>query len=475
VALAAEAPTAQPTARRAAVRLPAVAFVVIYCFLLLCVPSKLIVGPLGAPGTPANLWGLAALLWWLCATVGGLNTARRLSPVRVAAGVLAVSVFASYASATAHGWYAPPDVRQITDELWTLVPVTVTELNSMMISAADRGLLAFAGWVGIALLTADGLRSWRDLDLVVTWVSWLAAFVATLGIIQFATGLDIASFFNIPGLVANAEFGTVDTRSDLHRVASTANHPIEFGVVMAAVFPLALHRAIYSSSRWMWVPAVLIGVAIPMSVSRSAIITLGVAGFLLFIGWPNRRRMLALIIAPLAVVAMRLMAPGLVGTIISLFKNFFVDPSVTGRTDDYGVILALYAEQPWLGRGLFTFLPRYYRILDNQALMLLLELGLVGLIATSIFFMFGYLSARDARRWALTDEHRHLALTVSACIPAIVISYATFDAWAYPMAAGLSFWLVGLAGAAWRMGLKDSEGLVSQSLPVPGETEQARP
>lgn len=459
-------------------RIPAVVLVVIYAALLLCIPSRLVVGAIGAAGTPANLCGLAALIWWACATLGGQNT-RGHSPVRTAISVAAVAVLLSYAAAMLHGWYAPPSVRQVTDELYELVPATVGEITEKMMSAADRGLLTFAGWVGIVLLTVDGIRSWKDLELLVTWMTWFAGFVAVLGIVQFFTGFDIAGLFRIPGLVANSDFGVVDSRSVLRRVSGTAIHPIEFGVVMAGMFPLALHRALFRRrSVSVWVPVILIGVAMPMSVSRSVILTLGVVLLLLAIGWPSAWRWRALLLIPVAVVALRVAVPGLVGTMISLFTNLFADPSITGRTDDYGVVFGLYADNPLLGRGLFTFIPRYYRILDNQFIMILIELGAVGLVAVVTLFVVGFFTARGARRRSTTAVTRHLPLAISASLAGVFVSYATFDAWGFPMAAGFSFLLLGMAGATWQVAV--AEQVVSDRPPadpptpavVPGATGQ---
>ena len=162
-------------------------------------------------------------------------------------------------------------------------------MNEKIISAADRGLLSFMGWAGVVLLTCEGLRGWRDLKLIVTWLSRFGGFVAALGIIQYFTGFDIAALFTIPGLSANSEFGEVTTRSVINRVSSTAVHPIEFGVVMAALFFLSLHRSLFTRpSKLSWVPTILIGVALPMSVSRSAIIAIAIATIVIFAGWPSR-------------------------------------------------------------------------------------------------------------------------------------------------------------------------------------------
>ena len=47
--------------------------------------------------------------------------------------------------------------------------------------------LSFMGWAGVMLLTCEGLRGWRDLELV-TWLSRFGGFIGALGIIQYFTG-----------------------------------------------------------------------------------------------------------------------------------------------------------------------------------------------------------------------------------------------------------------------------------------------
>lgn len=433
-------------------RLPACALVVLYAVLLLCVPSQLIFRPLGAPGTPANMLGMAALAWWAAATIGGINPVRRFTPTRIVVLLLTCAVLGSYASGMLQGWYAPVDVRQDTDEFWTLVPPTVVETTGAMITAADRGLLSFAAWMGIVLMASEGLRSWRDLELVVGWLVWLGAGVAAIGILQFATGVNIAAFFTIPGLSANADFGAVVSRSVLNRVSATAVHPIEYGVVLAALLPLAVHRMIRCWGRpGAALPAVLIFVGCFMSVSRSAVLVVLVAFLVLLVGWPARWRLHALMIMPFAVVALRLAVPGLVGTLVSLFKNVVNDPSVSGRTSDYGVVLGVMGDTPWFGRGLFTFVPRYYRIVDNQYLMFGVELGIVGLVAVGVFLVTAFCQARAAHRRARDIASRDVSLALSASLAGVLISFVTFDALGFPMAAGFTMLLVGLAGACWRI------------------------
>jgi polysaccharide biosynthesis protein PslJ len=438
-------------------RLPALGFVVVYAALLLLVPSRLVVGPLGSAGTLASVAGTGALVWWLFATVSGQNPVRGFTPTRVAVTVLAAAVLAAYGNGNLNGWYAPPSIRQSTDDLYDLVLPNVGDVTGAMITSADRGLIAFAGWMGILLLTAEGLRSARDLELLVDWLCGIGFVFAGVGIVEFFVGVNLAAYVTIPGLSSNAPLGTVLSRSVLNRPSGTAIHPIEFGVVVAGLFPLALHRCIH---RWggklVLLPVAAVAVALFMSVSRSAVLGLIVSGTVLFLGWPDRWRLRALWIAPVSLVALRLAVPGLVGTIISLFRNAGSDPSVTGRTDDYDVVFKLYHEHELFGRGLFTFVPRYYRILDNQYLMFLLELGLVGLASALLLLGTGFFSARTAHRRAPSFRSRHLGLALSGSILGLVVVFATFDALSFPMAAGLTFLLVGMASAARRFALEDA-------------------
>ena len=77
-------------------------------------------------------------------------------------------------------------------------------------------------------------------------------------------------------------------------------------------------------------------------------------------------------------------------------------------------------------------------------------MGRVGLIVLIIFITPGYLLARGARRRSSDPRERDLSLVISGSILGLVVSYFTFDAWAYPMVAGLTFLLIGMAGAASR-------------------------
>lgn len=435
--------------------IPALWLLVLWAAMLLLVPSELVVRQIGSAGTPSNLLGLLFLMWWVCAKLGGQITTR-VNPMQVALGLFALVVLLALINGLAHGWTRPADIRQSNDAVWTLVPITQDELYAKSVLGAMRGLMSIGSWVGAALLVIDGLRSWRDLDRFISAVVGMSAVVAAMGIYQYFTGDNLARFIRIPGLSANYEFGASISRSVLNRVSATTTHPIEFCVVLTTVLPLAIHRALHPHQTGVhrivssYLPALLIGLAIPMAVSRSGIVALFVAMLVLFIGWPRNRRIWVLVLAPPAAILMRSALPGLLGTIKSLFAQSLGDPSVTARTDDYGVVLEIYSQHELFGRGAFTFIPQYYRVLDNQILLTLIELGAVGLAVTFWLFATGHYLARYCKRHGLTAERRHLGLAISAGILAIGSSYATFDAWGFAKTGAVTFLLFGIAGAARR-------------------------
>ncbi len=452
------------TARKS-LSLPAWGFAAFYAVLLLCIPTRLVVGPFGAPGTPANLMAIAGLLWWICALAGGLVQVRGLTPVRLALGLFVAAVLASYVAGQLRGWSQPADIHQRSDRLWQAADVS--QVTTTVSSAADRGLLALAGWVGIMLITAEGIRSWHELERLITWVVRAGAVVASMGIVQYFTGLNLAVYLKLPGLKSLIDFGNALSRSELNRIVATSAHPIELGVAMASLVPLALHRSMHSRGLVPWIPTIVIGTAALMSVSRSAIVVAGVAILVMFVGWPMRTRLKALVAIPLAALVGRAAFPGLLGSIRSLFTGLAGDPSIVGRTDDYPLVLRLWEARPFFGQGLFTFVPMVYRTIDNQSLVLLLELGAIGTAAFIGLFLTCQYMAWTPRLTSSGLPQQHLGLAVSGALAGIVSSYITFDALSFRQVAGLTFLYMGLSGAIWFLRRTDILNAVTSPVSVP--------
>ncbi|ABD10945.1 polymerase [Frankia sp. CcI156] len=397
-------------------------------FVLFAVPATYRLPPLGKLTVPV---GLCCLAGWLVH-----QAARRarfdpvFQPVRAATLVLVWVLTLSFAM------------------MFTRV-VEATEVSS-----AHRSLVTVVAQAGVTLLAADAIRCRTRLDSLLRRVVLGATFMAAIGGIEFLTGRNYSAVLVPPGLSLSPDVDRIDVRSGFERVAATAVHPIEFGVVLAVVLPLALHYAI-AARGWArvgaWAQVAVIGAVLPMSVSRSTAVSLAVAILTLTAIWPVRRRLNGLLALAGSVLVLHTVFPGLIEATVSLFLRADADPSVTGRTEDYAPVWKLFTQRPLLGRGLGTFTPHQYFYLDNQLLGSVLETGVVGTTVLLVWVAVGLSVARGARRWAREQRDRELGQALTASILAGVASFLTFDALSFALLAGLLFLLIGCAGALWRM------------------------
>nr|WP_269327178.1 O-antigen ligase family protein [Kineosporia mesophila] len=219
------------------------------------------------------------------------------------------------------------------------------------------------------------------------------------------------------------------------------------------VLPLALHYCWYAQRHRNLYRAgtVLIALALPLTVSRSAVAGAMIVLMVLFVAWPPRRRAQVLLALPFLVLLLKVMIPGLLGAFRNLFVNISGDPSTQGRTDDYAAVHYYFAQNPWFGRGVSTFIPELYRTLDNAYLGWLLEVGLVGLVTLVGLMACGVGVCLHVRMRSHDEKTRDLAAALVAALLSGAFNFATFDALAFAICAGVFFLLLGAAGALWRL------------------------
>lgn len=411
-------------------RLDVTAFLSVWIALLVGISANQVVPGLGAIGSPAHLWALLAAI--LCVSgwlLPGSGLDRGRHPVRVLLFIYFASGVLSFAVAMSRS------------------------LSELETTGAYRALLTTFAMVGLASLVADGVKNRERLDTLLRRLVGGLTFVSVIGILQFVTGLPWQ--FSVPGLTWNADLVGVGARSIFNRPMSTAMHPIELSVVTAAALPIAIHYALYADTRRrrrnMATAAILIGIAMPLAVSRSGILALFVALGVLAIGWSWRRRLNALLVALVAVPVMWAAVPGLVGTFLSLFGNQRFDPSIQARIERGPLVMALVRERPWFGIGSGTFSVEEYFLLDNQVRVTMIETGIVGLVVLGLLLVGGIAVASIVARVPDVDPSAaHLGQAVAAAIAGLSISLFTFDALFYRILTGTLFLLLGVAGALWR-------------------------
>jgi O-antigen ligase len=427
---------------------------------LLFIPSRYALTQIAGFVTPAFMVGLFAALWWGWGRLlPSLGAAQGRQPVRMAVYFLLWAAVASCCGLL---------LRDHTD----------TESRALL-----TGLFTLLGAAGVALLAADGLRSKARLDWLLRLVVIGTALVGVIVMLQFFLGVDLAVWLRPPGfsiIPGGLDFIQQRSGTSIARVAGTAAHPIEMGVVLAIMLPPAIHYSRFPGRHGplpYQAATLLITFASFLTVSRSTIVAIVVAGLILLPTWHRGLRRRALAAATAVVVAVLVAAPGLVGTLVGLFANAGSDSSFLHRINDYGAAAHFIAGSPFVGRGIGTWIPTngYGSLaqpnffIDNSYLLTFLEMGAVGVLSLVLLFAVGIGVARGARRRSADPATRDLGQSLAASIAVAMVTTFTYDSLSFPMATGITFLLMGCAGALWRMeGGAAARQPAAAALPAPG-------
>lgn len=400
-----------------------------YLVLLLFVPSRLVFGPLGSAGALSMLFGLESLLVWFLLRLGAArSTESDFQPIRIALAFFFVSIGISYLLAMT-------------------APISTDE-----VSPADVALLALASWSGTLLLAHDFIVDRKRLDTLVWRLSVCGGLIALVGIVQVLTRNIWVDQISIPGLTGSPGYG-LSSRGGFPRPPGFATHPIEFGTLVTMILPLALHVGFTQIDRAIvvrWLPAAALAALVPLTSSRSAYLGATIGVVICMTGWNKVRRLKVLGLICGGLAAMSVVTPNLLSSIIGLFSGAGEDPSVESRTDSFALAFEFFSQKPWFGRGLGTFLPKY-RIFDNEYLLLLVTVGIVGTV-TFIALGFTALATLIRLRTRVLDEAtRDLATALAGSVAAGFACLFMFDAFAFPMTMGLLFLILGMCGALRRI------------------------
>jgi O-antigen ligase len=432
------------------VRFDAVSVLTVYVVLLYVVPSDRTIAALGGAGSPAALFGVVAGVVWVLyqvsRTESTVDAGRR--PLRVALFLFLAAALVSYILAM-------------------LSPHPAVE-----ISAADQGLIRLVSFAGVVLIASDGIRDTDRFHLLLRRIAFAGALLALLGLVQFLTKQSFVDSIAIPGFAASQDFSSVQDRSGFARAAATATNPLEYAYVLSMILPIALTLALEDTARSRlrrWLPASLIIAALALSGSRSGIVGLFVTVVLLFPTWTRSIRLRAFFVTVIGAAAIYLFVPGMIGTLRGLFSSFGQDPSAASRTDSYQVAGTFIVRNPIFGRGFGTFLPQY-RILDNQILLTIIEIGAVGMCALLGVIVTGIVIVLTARRRYPDRLFQKLGPALATSVIAGTLIMAFFDVFSFRMSVGTFFLIVGVCGAYWRIAPTAGHGAAA---PPPGAAVSA--
>jgi polysaccharide biosynthesis protein PslJ len=413
-------------------RFDVVSLLTLYILLLMAIPSSLVFSALGAAGGPSTLCAVALLVYYLVVRRHPyFNIDKGYQPVRLAGVLFICSILASYASANRH-----------------YLPV-------LLQNGADRGLISVLGWLAVLLMAADGIDSKERLMTLLSRITTGAACLGAIGIAQFFSGVNYTKYILIPGLAFNQPPTDLLVRGSFDRPSATAAQPLEFAALMAMAFPIAIHQLRFAppeNRRRRWVKLFIIGAAIPMTVSRTALIGLAVIVIVLLPTWPKKHRRYAYYALLASVFGVLILVPRLLQTFVGLFAQVITGSASTdSRTSAIGAALPYIAQHPWLGSGFGTFLPQVYFFTDDQYLNSLITTGAIGLCCLIGLFVTGWLAARSVRCRSRDLEVRDMAQCLAAAVAVAAVCFGTFDVLGFAIASGLTFLILGCVGAAFRL------------------------
>ena len=94
-------------------------------------------------------------------------------------------------------------------------------------NGVDRGIIMICGWLGVLMLASDGIPSMDRLKKLLSRVVFGATAMASLGIMQFFTGLDATQYIVIPGLNTQSPYTDLLSRNQLNRPVGDGRDPLE--------------------------------------------------------------------------------------------------------------------------------------------------------------------------------------------------------------------------------------------------------
>ena len=238
----------------------------------------------------------------------------------------------------------------------------------------DLAFQALTFVAATALFRACGAR--RSIQIVAV----VAGTMAAVAISERVLGWSYARWFadDIPdpsGLMTLA----LERRGGEERVRAAATFALEFGWVAALLIPVTVAAAIvWRGRRLMWLPPVLLAVALILSVSRSvyAGLALGLSITLLGVVLDRPRQVAVAVAGTLVVTALAVQIPLRDAIDTATLPG---EPDV--RLERLPDMLAPVAERPFVGLGLGGLLGRNIEVVDSSWVLLYATLGVVGLLA----------------------------------------------------------------------------------------------
>jgi hypothetical protein len=356
--------------------------------------------------------------------------------------------------------------------------------NQGLSGAVVKKMSFFASYYLVLFFVVSVIRTRKDLDRILMVFVAGGIIVAITSIIEWRTHFNPYNHIQrvIPIFHMDAGAGNDLSRGASVRTYASAEHPIALGAALVLLLPLAIYIYRRRGHVFWLAGAGLLTMGALATGSRTAALML-VAELVVFVCVRPREtvRLLPMLL-PLMIV-LQVAMPGTLTTFKSILQpqaaikeQQFNQGAGAGRLADLGPSLQEWARNPFFGAGFGTRLPSTSdkvtnaRILDDEWLGQLLEIGAVGVLALLWLLIR---TVRMCSRRSRNDRSSYgwMLSAFAASVTAFGVGMFTYDAFSFAQVTFMAWVILGLAAAALRIGQEEGSGLADG----PGSEPYQRP
>jgi hypothetical protein len=315
-------------------------------------------------------------------------------------------------------------------------------------------LLSFVifNWFALSALRPAELRNFSLLLVVL-------ATITAIGVIwERRTGYNV--FYELIGhlfdpigevLPSPTNINPDPTLEDRKTIVGPTEHGLAVTTMMVMAVPFAIVGFFQARGNKRWLYALAIGLILgaALSTERKTGVLTPIAAVLFIAAYRPKAVLRMAPLAFLLVVFIHAASPGALGT-FSQLQGTFTSNSSEGRSDDYTAISPDLLAHPLLGAGYGSrdiAQADSVRILDNEFLAELLQVGLIGTLAFIAMIISGMVVAHRPIRSG-DPARAGPALAASAGCVVFLVVCMLFDSMSYPQACYAFFFVAAMATVA---------------------------
>jgi hypothetical protein len=311
---------------------------------------------------------------------------------------------------------------------------TLNRLGDSQVAIKKLALLFSYGFLFV--IAASSIRP-SEVPRFVKFMLGLAAIEALGLVVEYRLGYN--AFYDLskhvlPGVTPPVDLGQFDSIGRKTIVGPTT-HPLAAAMMLSLVLPFAVVGALRTPERrgrvlYGLIAALLLGGAMATQ-RKTAFVVPSVSILVLTLYRP--RLMAKLLPLGLVVVAMiHVAAPGALGGIVQLKPGAFTGVLTTkDRVNDYDAIVPEIVDHPLVGRGYESYDQKRYRILDNQYLTLVVNVGILGVLSYLGIMVTAFVLAHRCSR-ARDPDKAWFGVAAAVAIVGLTVGSELLDILALP-------------------------------------------